>query len=107
MIIVLLLILPLLASLLLFTGKLGKHSKNFALVASLVIFALSLVAGFAFAFATDKIMSLDLNLEKLLDIHIILKIDGISLVMVALTTLLVPIIIASTDKTENRTHNFY
>jgi len=107
MIIVLLIILPLLASLLLFTGKFGKQSKTFALVASLVIFVLSLVAGFDFAFAVDKTLSLDLNLEKLLDIHIILKLDGISLIMVALTTLLVPIIIASTDKKENRTHNFY
>jgi NADH-quinone oxidoreductase subunit M len=107
MILVLLLILPLLASLLLFTGKLGKHSKNFALVASLVVFAISLVAGFAFTFAHDKILTLDLNLKELLDVDIILKIDAVSLVMVMLTTLLVPIIIASTDKKENRTPNFY
>ena len=107
MILVLLLILPLLASLLLFTGKLGKHSKNFALVASLVVFAISLVAGYAFTFAHDKILTLDLNLKELLDVDIILKIDVVSLVMVMLTTLLVPIIIASTDKKENRTPNFY
>jgi NADH-quinone oxidoreductase subunit M len=107
MILVLLLILPLLASLLLFTGKLGKHSKNFALVASLVVFAISLVAGYAFTFAHDKILTLDLNLKELLDVDIILKIDAVSLVMVMLTTLLVPIIIASTDKKENRTPNFY
>ena len=107
MILVLLLIVPLLASLLLFTGKLGKHSKNFALAASLVIFALSLVSGFDFAFAAHKILSLDLDLERMMDIHIVLKLDGISLVMVALTTFIVPIIIASTDKKENRTHNFY
>lgn len=107
MILVLLLILPLLASLLLFTGKLGKHSKNFALVASLVVFAISLIAGYAFTFAHDKILTLDLNLKELLDVDIILKIDAVSLVMVMLTTLLVPIIIASTDKKENRTPNFY
>ncbi len=107
MILVLLLILPLLASLLLFTGKLGKHSKNFALVASLVVFAISLLAGYAFTFAHDKILTLDLNLKELLDVDIILKIDAVSLVMVMLTTLLVPIIIASTDKKENRTPNFY
>ena len=107
MIIVLLLILPLLASLLLFTGKLGSQSKNFALAASLVTFILTLVAGFDFAFAADKTLSISLNLEKLMDIHIILKLDSISLIMVSLTTLLVPIIIASVDKKENRTHNFF
>jgi len=107
MIIVLLLILPLLASLLLFTGKLGKQSKNFALAASLVVFAISLVLSYAFTFASDKILSLDLNLKQLLDIDIILKLDAVSLIMIMLTTLLVPIIIASTDKNEHRTHNFY
>lgn len=107
MIIVLLIILPLLASLLLFTGKLGKQSKNFALVTSMVIFAISLVAGYAFTFADNKILSLDLNLKQLLDIDIILKLDAVSLIMIMLTTLLVPVIIASTDKKEQRTHNFY
>jgi len=107
MIIVLLLILPLFASLLLFTGKLGKQSKNFALIMSLVIFAISLVAGYAFTFADNKILSLDLNLKQLLDIDIILRLDAVSLIMIVLTTLLVPVIIASTDKKEQRTHNFY
>ena len=107
MILVLLLILPLLASLLLFTGKLGKHSKAFALVASLVVFAISLVAGYAFTFADNKILTLDLNLKQLMDVDIILKIDAVSLIMVMLTTLLVPIIIASTAKSEKRTPNFY
>ena len=69
MIIVLLLILPLLSSLLLFSKRTGKYSKNFALAASLVTFALSLVAGYAFAFANDKILALDLDLKQLLDIN--------------------------------------
>jgi len=107
MILVLLLILPLLSSLLLFTGKLRKHSKNFALVSSLIIFAISLVAGYAFTFADSKILSLDLNLKELMDVDIILKLDAVSLVMVMLTTLLVPIIIASTEKRERRRPNFY
>lgn len=107
MIIVLLIILPLLASLLLFTGKLGKQSKNFALGSSLAVFGISLVAGYDFTFATDKVLALDLNLKTLLDIDIILKVDAVSLIMIFLTTLLVPIIIASTDKNERRTPNFF
>jgi NADH-quinone oxidoreductase subunit M len=107
MIIVLLLVLPLLASLLLFTGKLGKHSRNFALIASLVEFAVALVAGYAFTFADNKILNLSLNLKQLLDIDIIIYIDSISLMMVMLTSLLIPIIIASNNNREVRNHNFY
>ena len=107
MIIVLLLILPLFTSLLLFTGKLGKHSRNFALIASLVEFAVALVAAYAFTFADNKILNLSLNLKQLLDIDIIIYIDAISLVMVLLTTLLVPIIIASNNDRVVRNHNFY
>lgn len=107
MIIVLLLVLPLLASLLLFTGKLGKHSRNFALIASLVEFAVALVAGYAFTFADNKILNLSLNLKQLLDIDIIIYIDSISLIMVMLTSLLIPIIIASNNNREVRNHNFY
>lgn len=107
MIIVLLLILPLFTSLLLFTGKLGKHSRNFALIASLVEFAVALVAAYAFTFADNKILNLSLNLKQMLDIDIIIYIDAISLVMVLLTTLLVPIIIASNNDRVVRNHNFY
>jgi NADH-quinone oxidoreductase subunit M len=107
MIIVLLLVLPLLASLLLFTGKLGKHSRDFALIASLVEFAVALVAGYAFTFADNKILNLSLNLKQLLDIDIIIYIDSISLIMVMLTSLLIPIIIASNNNREVRNHNFY
>jgi len=107
MIIVLLLVLPLLASLLLFTGKLGKHSRDFALVASLVEFAVALVAGYAFTFADNKILNLSLNLKQLLDIDIIIYIDSISMIMVLLTSLLIPIIIASNNNREVRNHNFY
>lgn len=107
MIIVLLLVLPLLASLLLFTGKLGKHSRDFALIASLVEFAVALVAGYAFTFADNRILNLSLNLKQLLDIDIIIYIDSISLIMVMLTSLLIPIIIASNNNREVRNHNFY
>ncbi len=107
MIIILLLIIPLFSSLLLFTGKLGKHSRNFALVASLVEFAVTVVAGYAFTFADNKILNLSLNLKQLLDIDIIIYIDAVSLMMVMLTSLLIPVIIASNNDREVRNHNFY
>ena len=107
MIIVLLLALPLLASLILFTGKTGKHSREFALVASLLEFAVALVAGYAFTFADNKILNLSLNLKQLLDIDIIINLDAISLLMIILTTLVVPIIIASNNIRKVRNHNFF
>ncbi|MFT3751733.1 MAG: NADH-quinone oxidoreductase subunit M [Paludibacter sp.] len=107
MIIILLLIIPLFSSLLLFTGKLGKHSRNFALVASLVEFAVTVVAGYAFTFADNKILNLSLNLKQLLDIDIIIYINAVSLIMVMLTSLLIPVIIASNNDREVRNHNFY
>ena len=107
MIIILLLLIPVFSTILLFTGKLGKHSRNFALVASLVEFAVALVAGYAFTFADNKILNLTLNLKQLLDIDIIIYIDAVSLIMVLLTCLLVPIIIASNNNREVRNHNFY
>src|ERR1035437_7309057 len=107
MIIVLLLVLPLLASLILFTGKLGKHSREFALIVSLVEFGVALVAGYAFTFANHKILNLSLNLKQLLDIDIIINIDAVSLLMIMLTTLLVPVIIASNNNRKVRNHNFF
>lgn len=107
MIIVLLLVLPLLASLILFTGKLGKHSREFALIVSLLEFGVALVAGYAFTFANHKILNLSLNLKQLLDIDIIINIDAVSLLMIMLTTLLVPVIIASNNNRKVRNHNFF
>ena len=107
MIILVLILLPLLTSLLLFTGKFRRQAKAFALVASLINFVLTIIAGYAFVFADDKVLSYDLNLKQLLDMDIILHMDAVSLVLVMLTNLLIPIIIASTDKKEGRTHSFY
>lgn len=107
MIILVLILLPLLTSLLLFTGKFRRQAKNFALIASLINFVLTIIAGYAFVFADSRVLSYDLNLKKLLDMDIILHMDNVSLVLVMLTNLLIPIIIASTDKHEGRTHSFY
>lgn len=107
MIIVLLILLPLLASLLLFTGRFRPFCKTFSLITSLIILGITIIAGWAFAFADDRILSLDLNLKQLLDVDIILHMDAVSMVLVMLTNLLIPIIIASTDKREGKTHTFY
>jgi NADH:ubiquinone oxidoreductase subunit 4 (subunit M) len=107
MIIALLILLPLFASLLVFTGKFRKNSKQVALIFSLVNFAVTLVVGYLFAFAENHILSMGLNLKQLLDIDIILRLDAVSLILVMLTNLLVPVIIASTDKREGKNYMFY
>jgi NADH-quinone oxidoreductase subunit M len=107
MIIALLILLPLIASILLFTEKLGKHSKNFALAVGVIMLGISLAGGYAFTFAAQKILVIDLDLMKYLDLNIAMKIDALSLIMVVLTTFLVPIIIASSEKWEKRTPSFY
>ncbi|MHB9054738.1 MAG: complex I subunit 4 family protein [Paludibacteraceae bacterium] len=107
MIIALLILIPLIASLALFIFPGIKNSKNFALITSLIVFAFSLGAGYAFTFAQNKVLNLNLDLNDILDVDIILSMDAVSLVMVLLTTLLVPIIIASTSKTDNRTPAFF
>jgi NADH-quinone oxidoreductase subunit M len=107
MIIVLLLVLPLLASLILFTGKLGRNSREFALVASLIEFAVAMYAGYSYTFIDNKILDFTLNLKQLLDIDIIIHIDAVSLLMIMLTTLLVPVIIASNNNRKVRNHNFF
>jgi NADH-quinone oxidoreductase subunit M len=107
MIIALLLILPLFASIFLFTGKMGQQSKNFALLASLAIFAISLVGGYELIVAPEKALFSNVDLESILGVNLLFKIDAISIIFVILTTLLVPIIIASTDKKEHRTPHFF
>jgi NADH-quinone oxidoreductase subunit M len=107
MIIALLLILPLFASIFLFTGKTGQQSKNFALLASLTVFAISLVGGYELIAAPEKALFSNVDFESILGVNLLLKIDVISLIFIILTTLLVPIIIASTDKHEYRPPHFY
>jgi NADH-quinone oxidoreductase subunit M len=107
MIFAFLFILPLISSVLLFSGKFGNHSKSFALATSLIVFAAALVAGFYIAFTPESVLILNANYVHFQDFHLSLKIDSISLVLIILTTLLVPIIIASTDKSEERGPNFF
>ena len=107
MIIALLLILPLLASLFLFSGKTGKESKSVALVASLVVFVISMVGAYTMYITPGVVLTFDSNSLNLPIVAFLLKIDAPSMLLIVLTSLLVPIIIASTEKSEQRSHNFF
>jgi NADH-quinone oxidoreductase subunit M len=106
MLTVLLILLPLLASLLLFVVK-SPAAKTLALAASVVELLLSLVvaiqfdknAGVQFAFSAPWIASFGIQFS--------VGIDGISLLLVLLTTVLVPFIILSSFKAEGRPSSFY
>lgn len=107
MIIVLLLLLPLFASLLLFSDKLGRGSRMFAFLTSLIVLAISLVGAYLYVSTGQKALVLDIHALHLLDVNISMKMDGVSLIMVLLTTILVPIIIASPERSDNKASSFY
>jgi NADH-quinone oxidoreductase subunit M len=100
MLTVLLIALPLLASIIVFMSK-GNNARNLALGFSLVEFVISL-AGFM-QFRNNPGSSLfSYNCEWIgsLGIHFSVGLDGLSLLMVMLTTFLVPLIILSSYKNE-------
>ncbi|MFZ4456163.1 MAG: complex I subunit 4 family protein [Bacteroidales bacterium] len=107
MIVALLLILPLLVSFVLFSGKIGQGSKSLAIGSSIVSLAISLVAGAAFVSAPATVLTFDSCSLGLPLLDFVFKIDAPSMLLILLTTLLTPIIIASTDKSEGKGHNFY
>ncbi len=95
MLVGLLIFVPLIASLLVFLSK-GNASRTIAFGASLLEFVLALVAYFQYKHNPDG-ASLILNLSWIesLGIHFAVSIDALSLLMVLLTTGLVPLIILS------------
>jgi NADH-quinone oxidoreductase subunit M len=107
MIIALLLLLPLFASLLLFADKIGKRSRIFAFVVSLIVLAISLFGAYVLGCTPEKALVFDLHAVQLLDVNISMKMDALSLVMVVLTTLLVPIILASAERADRKMPSFY
>ena len=107
MIIVLLLLLPLFASLLLFSDKLGRRSRMFAFVTSLIVLVISFVGAYFYVSTGQKALVLDIHALHLLDLNISMKMDGISLILVLLTTILVPIIIASPERSDKKVSSFY
>lgn len=103
-----LILIPLIGSILLFLlkGSNAGTSKNVAIVSSLVTFAVAI-----YAFATFNVQTpieAKYAWMKDLNINFHIGLDGISLLMVALTAFLVPLIILSTYKFSYKNHaTFY
>jgi NADH-quinone oxidoreductase subunit M len=108
MLVGLLIIVPLIASLLVFFTK-GKASRTAALGLSVVEFILSLVVLFQYKHNPDS-TNLILNCAwvESLGIHFAVSIDALSMLMVLLTTFLVPLIILSSFNTDyEKPNSFY
>ena len=104
----LLILLPLLAALLVFFAR-GNTARNLALLFSIAEFGLALVAFVQFK-SDPNASNLNFNHAwvQSLGIHFSVGIDGMALLMVLLTTFLVPIIILSSYKNNySNAHNFY
>jgi NADH-quinone oxidoreductase subunit M len=99
---------PLLAALTLFLAK-SKASKTIALGFSIAEFVIALGIFALYKHNPDTCqLWFDVAWVKSLGIHFNVGIDGMSLLMVLLTTFLVPLIILSSFKNEyNNSHNFY
>lgn len=104
----LLIVVPLVASLLVFLSK-GKASRTLALGLSIVEFALSLVAFMQFKHNPDsKELFLNCNWIESMGIHFAVGLDGISVLLVLLTTFLVPLIILSSYANDyEKPNSFY
>jgi NADH-quinone oxidoreductase subunit M len=108
MLVGLLIIVPLIASLLVFFTK-RKASRTAALGLSVVEFILSLVVLFQYKHNPDS-TNLILNCAwvESLGIHFAVSIDALSMLMVLLTTFLVPLIILSSFNTDyEKPNSFY
>jgi len=99
---------PLLAALTLFLAK-SKASKTIALGFSIAEFVIALGIFALYKHNPDTCqLWFDVAWVQSLGIHFHVGIDGMSLLMVLLTTFLVPLIILSSFKNEyNNSHNFY
>lgn len=104
----LLIILPLVAALLVFLTK-GNTSRALALAASVAEFALSLFVFMQFKHNPNmNTLSLNCTWVESMGIRFAVGLDGISLLLVLLTTFLVPLIILSSYKNEyEKPNSFY
>jgi NADH-quinone oxidoreductase subunit M len=108
MLVGLLIIVPLIASLLVFFTK-GNASKTVALGLSVVEFILSLLVLFQYKHNPDSAyLVLNCPWVESLGIHFAVSIDALSMLMVLLTTFLVPLIILSSFNTSyEKPNSFY
>jgi NADH-quinone oxidoreductase subunit M len=108
MLVGLLIIVPLIASLLVFFTK-GNTSRTVALGLSVVEFILSLVVLFQYKHNPDSAnLALNCPWVESLGIHFAVSIDALSMLMVLLTTFLIPLIILSSFNTSyEKPNSFY
>ena len=108
MLVGLLIVVPLIASLLVFFTK-GNTSRTAALGLSVVEFVLSLAVFFQYKHnPASHDLVLNCNWIESLGIHFAVSIDAFSMLLVLLTTFLVPLIILSSFKTEyEKPNSFY
>lgn len=101
-----LILIPLIAALAqLFVPR--RHGKKFAIGASLLAFVVCLVTFIQFPVSGDYQYVTDVAWIPSLGINFKVGMDGITMLMVLLTTFLVPIIILSVVQSETRTPVFY
>jgi len=101
-----LILIPLLLSIALFTNRL-PNAKAWALVGSLVELALVLLIALQFENGAQTQFAFDKPWIQSLGIHFSVALDGISLLLVILTTALTPPIILSSFGSEERPASFY
>lgn len=108
MLVGLLIVVPLIAALLVFFTK-GNTSRTAALSLSVVEFALALAVFFQYKHnPVSKDLILNCTWVESLGIHFAVSIDALSMLLVLLTTFLVPLIILSSFKTEyDKANSFY
>jgi NADH-quinone oxidoreductase subunit M len=108
MLIVFLIALPLIASLLVFAMK-GNASRSMALFFTVAEFVLATAAYMQYRHHPESsLLSFDCNWVPALNIHFSVGVDGISLLLVLLTSFLLPLIILSSfSSTPERPNVFY
>ncbi|NNM94380.1 MAG: NADH-quinone oxidoreductase subunit M [Bacteroidia bacterium] len=106
MITLLLILIPLFSSLLILSVP-ARFAKIFAFAASFISFAVTLAVFISFPVSADYQYLIDYNWIPSLGIHFKVGIDGISILMVLLTTFLTPLIILSARNEDNHTPVFY
>jgi NADH-quinone oxidoreductase subunit M len=107
MLTVLLILLPLLAGALVWSLN-GNMSKQIGLFSSLIVFAIGAFVVYSFSANSQSQFAAEYNWITSANIKFSVGIDGLSILLVLLTTLLVPIIILSTfDKQINNAPLFY
>ncbi len=103
----LLIIIPLIASLIVFLMK-GKTARSAALIFSILEFGLSLAAlGVFKASPASKQLILDCTWVESLGINFAVSLDGMSLLLVLLTTFLVPLIILTSFNSDYERPNVF